>query len=456
MDSNITAAETLFFQGTEYLEAGAYADAERCLKSALQLFPDFAQAHANLGLTLEKQKDFPQAEACYLKAIEINPEHAESHLNLGVLLAHQKQFEAAEASLQRALTLKPHLAETWSNLGVLYAATKRELEAERCHRTALFLDPECAMASFNLSYLLLLQGRFEEGWQRLELRDWYQSLANYLTMPRWTGESLAQKSLLISYEAGHGDVIQFCRYSAQLKAMGASRITLICHPPLKALLATLEGIDELIDYNAAIPPSGWDYWTPLLSIPDYCQTRLNNIPAALPYLSAAPERVAKFVGAIPKQGLRIGLVWKGNPNFENDADRSLPSIEVLAPLWGVTGVHFISLQKGEGENEQPPGPMLAMASEIGDFADTAAIISCLDLVICVDTAAAHLTGALGMPCWVLLPAYKSDWRWLKERCDSPWYPDVMQLYRQSAMGDWGPVVQQLARDLKARVEETKI
>jgi hypothetical protein len=196
-----------------------------------------------------------------------------------------------------------------------------------------------------------------------------------------------------------------------------------------------------------MPAEGWDCWTPMLSLPLHCGTRLNSIPATLPYLQAMPERRARWQARLPTQGLRVGLVWKGNPRFENDADRSLSGLELLAPLGAVAGVQFISLQKGEGEDQarHPPAglSLLHLGSEIEDFADTAAIVAGLDLVICVDTAVAHLAGALGRPCWVLLPHYKTDWRWLEGRSDSPWYPGLLRLFRQGPGEDWTAVVEEV-------------
>jgi hypothetical protein len=308
------------------------------------------------------------------------------------------------------------------------------------------------MASFNLSNLLLRQGRFEEGWSRLEARNLCVSQVAGLSMPRWRGEPLDGQSILVVYEAGFGDVIQFCRYVTQLKSQGAAFITLLCHPPLKTLLKSLQGVDEVAGFDEVISPSGWDVWTPLLSIAHYCKTRLDTIPAKIPYLHAPPDLVEKWSAALPERSaLRVGLVWRGNPLFENDADRSLPGLEVLAPLGAVSGVTFISLQKGEAENEvcltglsliKPDRPLV-------NFAETAALVSHLDLVISVDTAVAHLAGALGKPCWLMLPEYKTDWRWLNERPDTPWYPGVMRLFRQTQMGDWTDVISEVVRSLAA-------
>ena len=437
-------AEELFFQGNRHMSEGDIGRAENCFRQAIQLIPEFAEAYTNLGLLLEKKNDPAAAESCYRRSIELDQSYSQTHLNLGALLAKQKRFNEAELSYAHAIVLDRGSPAGWSNLGVLYACTKREAEAEQCYRTAMSLAPSYATARFNLSYLLLRQGRFEEGWSCLEYRGWRSGLADHLQCPLWQGEVLVGKSILIGYEAGHGDMIQFCRYAAILKAQGAASVTLICHPALKALFTSAAGVDDLIAINEPVPASGWDYWTPLLSIPHYCNTRLDSIPADIPYLHAPAELIEKWAALLPQKGLRVGLVWKGNPLFENDADRSLPSLDILAPLGSVANVNFVSLQKGAGETEasHPPGglPLTHLGSQLGDFADTAAVVMNLDLVISVDTAVAHLAGALGKPCWVLLPDYKPDWRWMADRADSPWYPGTMRLFRQPAMGDWAAVV----------------
>jgi Flp pilus assembly protein TadD len=437
-------AEALFYQGSRLMEAGDATNAEACFGLAVKIAPDFAEAYANLGLLLEKRLDTEAAEMCYRLSIELDPSYAETHLDLGALLASKKRFAEAETAYKQAIALSPDSPVGWSNLGVLYACMKREAEAEQCYRTAMSLDDGYAMARYNLSYLLLRQGRFEEGWACLEARNWYAAWAAKLQCPRWQGESIVGKSILIGYEPGHGDMIQYCRYAAVLKQHGAAAITLICHPALKALFATLEGVDIVLSFDDRLPSSGWDFWTPPLSIPHYCKTRIDSIPATIPYLQAEARRVEKWAALLPKDGLRVGLVWKGNPLFDNDADRSLPSLDVLAPLGKAAGVNFISLQKGEGEDEaiQTPGGLhlIHLGSQLTDFADTAAVIANLDLVICVDTAVAHLAGALGKPCWVLLPDYKTDWRWMADRTDTPWYPGTMRLFRQPTMGDWNSVV----------------
>lgn len=448
------SAEILFFEGNRQLAAGDFPGAEECFRQALSLNPDFGEALANLGWLRERVGAVDEAEACYRRAAVLDPGMIQNSLNLGVLLTNGKRFDEAESVYLQVLKQVPDSPAAWSNLGVLLACLKREVDAEACYRTALALDDSYAKARFNLAYILLRQGRFEEGWHCLEARDWYAMLDRHFTCPRWRGESLAGKSVVIGLEAGHGDMIQFCRYVPLLKSMGADRVSIVCHPGLNVLFASLSGIDEVLSLDDEVPSSGWNFWTPPLSLPYYCQTRLDTVPAPIPYLAAEPGRVERWRLAMPAHGLRVGLVWKGNPRFENDADRSLPSLDVLVPLGSVAGVQFVSLQKGAGEDEArcpPPGlSVLAFGHTLEDFADTAALVSCLDLVICVDTAVAHLAGALGKPCWVLLPDYRTDWRWLSGRADSPWYPQQMRLFRQPPGGGWTAVVDAVVEALKIR------
>jgi hypothetical protein len=245
-------------------------------------------------------------------------------------------------------------------------------------------------------------------------------------------------------------MIQFCRYLPQLKAHGAARITLVCHAALTPLFGALAGVDAVYGNDGDAPLAGHDYWVYPLSLPYFFRTDLDSIPATIPYLHAPPERIAAWTPRMPADGLRVGLAWRGNPAHENDADRSLPALATLAPLADIAGINWISVQQGHGADEArtpPPGMTLHdLGSTIADFADTAAIIAQLDLLICVDTAVAHLAGALGVPCWLMLNDYKTDWRWLATRTDTPWYPG-MRLFRQARAGDWAAVVDAIAREL---------
>lgn len=464
-----TPAETLehlFTQGNQYLAAGNMAAAATAYRAALAIDPTQAALHGNLALALDEAGDAQAADHHYRQALALEPEQAQLWINHGVLLLQGKRLAEAEAALRQALALAPQDASALSNLGVLLAQQYRDQEAETTLRTALRLHPTHRNAAYNLGYLLLRQGRLEEGWLRLEQRDRHgalaERLARQLPCPRWQGEPLQGRSLLIALEAGHGDMVHFCRYAALAKAAGARRVTVLCHPALVSLFATLDGCDQALPFDQQLPgggnglPSDFDYWVPPLSLPYLFATRPDTIPATLPYLHADPARVARWAPRLvtPPGVLKVGLVWKGNPNFENDAERSLPSLAALAPLGQTPRVAFFSLQKGAGEDEAKTGPaglaLTPLGGELQDFADTAAVITQLDLVITVDTAVAHLAGALNKPCWVLLPWYLPDWRWFQGREDSPWYPGVMRLFRQPAMSDWPSVVTRLEEALRDR------
>jgi Flp pilus assembly protein TadD len=456
VSKSLVSVEELFIEGNRLMTTGDARKAEACFRELIRLLPDSAEAHASLGLLLDKQGMVGEAEHHYRHSISLNPDQGDIHLNLGMLLAKQKRFEEAEAHYRQVVELIPDSAVAWSNLGVLQACRKQETEAELSYRIAIAINPDHRLAYFNLSYLLLRQGRFEEGWRCLEMRDWYGQLEKNIPCPRWQGEPLQGRSLLISFDAGHGDMIQFCRYAKVLKARGAARITLVCHPALKTLFTTLDGVDTVLAFDETLPPAEWDYWTPPLSIPFYCRTRLDSIPVDIPYLRAdrkLAERWSSVMsGECGPSDLRVGLVWKGNPRFENDSERSLPDLKALEPLGTIEGVRFFSLQKGAGEDEAAnlPAdlPLVNLGPHISDFADSAAIVANLDLIISVDTAIAHLAGAMAKECWTLLPDYMTDWRWLTGRTDSPWYPGVMRLFRQPRMGEWATVIAEVHSELQ--------
>lgn len=444
--------DTLFHTGVRLMNDGDAAGAEHAFRAAIAVDPDISAAHINLGLLLAQRAAWVDAEQHYRIALALAPDQLHGYLHYGVMLAAQHRFEQAEQAYRHALAIDPTAPAVLSNLGVLLACTARETEAEACYRAALAAAPDYRNASFNLAYLLLRQGRYDEGWAAFEARDWYARLARHFDFPRWHGEPLAGKTLIIGFEAGHGDMIQFCRYAAQVKAQGAAHVAIVCHPGLKRLFTRVQGVDAVFGFDDDVPRTGYDFWTPPLSFPLIFGTRVDTIPAALPYLHADPAKVVTLapLTRTAERTLRVGLAWQGNPRFENDSERSLASLDVLAPLGDVPGVRFFSLQKGAGGlrvDQPPPFALTDLAPHIDNFDDTAALITQLDLVIAVDTAVAHLAGALGKPVWVLLPAFKTDWRWLTERTDSPWYPHVMRLFRQHAAGDWLDVVAALTAAL---------
>ena len=450
-------AEQLFFDGNRHLAAQEYSSAEACFREAVTLAPQLAAVHANLGWLLARDSADEEAEACYRRALSLAPNEIQILLNYGAFLAARGRLREAEGIDVRAIGLEPGSAAGWSNLGALFAQMNRFDDAEGCCRMSMRLDPGYAKARINLAYLCLRQGRFEEGWEHYEWRTWQSALGAAVDAPRWAGQPIEGKSLILGHEGGFGDMIQFSRYVADLKQRGARRVALLCPPPLERLFASLAGVDEVLSSQDAPPRLGWDFWSSPMSAPFHFRTRIDSIPAALPYLHADAAAVARWRQVLPDEGLRVGLAWHGNPKFENDAARSIPSLDLLAPLAAVAGATFVSLQNDAVDNRSAQVRaalrLAEPACKARDFADTAAIIANLDLVIAVDTAVAHLAGAMGKPCWILLADHMTDWRWLTERNDSPWYPGAVRLFRQQVRGDWPAVMARVAAALARFVRE---
>ncbi|MFZ2267709.1 MAG: tetratricopeptide repeat protein [Azonexus sp.] len=419
---------------------GRNAEAEAVYRQGLAVLPDEAILHSNLGLLLEKLGRLAEAESLQRQAFALSPAMAEINCNLAGALLKLGCHAEAESLYRAALRLKPELANAHANFAVLLTECGRLSEAEACFRRALALQPDNLQTRTNLGELLLMQGRLAEGWPLYESRQMVaagQRAGPPPPCPQWQGEPLAGKAIIVLPEQGLGDEIQFGRYLAWLKAQGPARLTLVCRPSQQALLETLAGPDQVVSSLEAEPClAQHDFWVFLLSLPRHAGTTLATIPAGIPYLFPDPLRQARFAPELAGEGRRVGLVWKGNPRHGNDAERSLPGLEVLAPLWSLAGLRFFSVQKSELDLPRPPDlPLTDLAPLIGDFADTAAILSQLDLLIAIDTSVAHLAGALGVPCWLLLPCHKTDWRWFQQRSDSPWYPSL-RLFRQEAPGDW--------------------
>lgn len=451
--------------GALMVTLGRLSDAEQSCRLALALQPHSSLAHASLAHVLILQNQLPQGESHYREAVALDPGNVPLLEHLGAVLHRQNKFAQAEAVYRRVLALDPQDWNTWGNLGVVLDNLNRVSEAESALRTAYALRPQSPDIRFGLAFVLLRQGRLAQAWPLYESR--YDPLRQTLTRwpvptalnyPQWQGESLQGKSLVLWQEQGFGDMIQFARYLPRLKALGASRIVLVCQTPLKPLFEGLPHVDAVVGtgktatMDDAQALAGYDYWTLIMSLPHLLGTAtFDDIPAAA-YLQPDPARLARWRRRLDGlDGLKVGLAWKGNAQHLNDANRSLSSLRALAPLWQVPGVRFVSVQKGQGEEEacQPADdqPLLHLGSDIVDFADSAAIIAQLDLLICVDTAAAHLAGALGVPCWVLVPSEGTDWRWMLDGDTSPWYPGTMRLFRQATPGDWNGPVEQLRQAL---------
>ncbi len=419
-----------------------------------------APSWANLGMVLEDQGELDAARRAYEQAIALDPSLCAPHLHLGQWWMHSRDPQGpaqAEHWLQHAARLQPDAPGAWSSLGALLSCLRRDADAEACLRHAMALDPAYRGARFNLAYLCLRQGRWAEGWACLEARPSTQSLTRHLPWPQWAGEPLQGRRLLIVNDAGHGDLIHFWRYRHRLHALGAAEVAWMVQPPLMPLLQAQPGVGPLWSLEGGLPDGADapDVWAPLMSLPWLCGDD-GDWPAALPYLTV-PAATAPT-----PHPFTIGLVWHGSARHENDAERSLPDVALLAPV-----VHAAQARGWRVVNLQPEahvGPAARGGATVGaggavrgllpgpplaDFADVAQALQGIDLLITVDTAYAHLAGALGRPVWVMLPHWKTDWRWLDGRSDSPWYPGVMRLFRQAQRGDWAAVMDDVARALMA-------
>jgi tetratricopeptide (TPR) repeat protein len=380
------------------------------------------------------------------KAVARDPGHAQAHLNLGNAHLDLDHFAAAEAHLRRAIALAPALPEAHASLGFLLTSCGRLAEAVAACDEAIRLRPDFAQAYWNRSFAELLAGDYARGWDDYEWRkrhDRFGKCFCRLSGPEWRGEALAGQRLLVYAEQGLGDTIQFARFLPLLNERGA-RVVLACAPSLLALLAQLPV--ETVAKTATLPSC--DLWVDQMSLPRLLATGAESIPAASGYLAADPCRVAAWQARLPP-GPLVGLVWAGNPGHSNDARRSLPVARLAPLLAACPSVRFVSVQAGANSGEALQLGLDDNAAALTDFAETAALVDALDLIVTVDTSTAHLAGALGRPVWVLLP-YAPDWRWLVGRDDNPWYAS-MRLFRQRAPGDWADVVEHVAADLsKAR------
>jgi tetratricopeptide (TPR) repeat protein len=424
-------------RGIALRQAGQHAEAADHLRAAVALAPDEVDAHVQLGLCLLALGDPQAAASGFAEAIRLRPETAAAHNNLGLALMRLGRFAAAEQCFHEAMRLAPDRPMSHVNLGNLLRGTARLDAAEACFRTALRLQPDHKEAHYSLGSLLMISGRLAEGWPEME---WRAGCFPQRELPgtAWHGEPLDGRVLLLYSDQGFGDAIQFCRYVPALAQGG--NVVLEVPTWLTRLMASLDASGTIVARDAMLP--AYDVQCPLSRLPLIAGTTLENLPASVPYLHADAEATAAWRQRLaPLQGLRVGLVWAGNPAYPDDRRRSVP-LAALAPLASVPGVVFVSLQKRLGalEAEPPPGMVLHdWTGELADFADTAALVSALDLVIAVDTAVAHLAGALGRPVW-LLNRYDTDWRWLLDRDDSPWYPTLRQ-FRQTGPDGWDAPVQ---------------
>lgn len=443
------APDVALFQanlGEMYRLAGrpdlAIAHGER----ALVLRPDYPEALSNVGIAHYDRKDYERALVCHRRAAEMKPDFAPAHGNLGNTLHALKRFDEALPCYRRAVELDPGFAEGWSNLGITLQNTGRYDEAISALRRAVALDPKSANAHSGLGILLLMRGDMAEGWAGYEwrLKSTEVRLPYHPQRP-WQGESLQGRRIDIHAEQGFGDTLQFARYVRLVAARGAT-VTFHVQQGLAGLMRqSLPGIEVLGDRSAAT--SLPDCECALLSLPHLFGTRIETIPASVPYLHADAAGAARWRARFAAlAGIKVGLVWAGNPEHANDQRRSI-DLASLAPLFDVPGASFVSLQVGPraADIAEDRAALLDISADLVGFADTAAALAALDLVVTIDSAVVHLAGALAKPTWLLVP-WVSDWRWLRHREDSPWYP-TLRLFRQIEGRAWREVAAQVASEL---------
>ena len=432
---------------------GKLDEALDAYNGAIELKPGFADAHYNLANTLRDMNRLDQSIVAYKCALQLKPEYAEAHCNLGGVLRNRGRLEEAEKHLREGMRLRPDYADATNNLAITLQDQGRLDEALECFERAVELMPENYDVRYNKAMAHLLAADFDNGWHEQEARWKIKNAPRMMEKPQWMGEPLHGQRLLLHHECGFGDTIQFLRYVPMAAKRGA---TVIVDVPqnLIRLARLIPGVAAVSVTGGPLPE--FDLHCPMLSLPLAFHTDLNSIPGDTPYLSIPSEAKEKAATLDwPTHGLRVGLVWTGNPAFSRDQFRSIP-LEQLSSLFSVEGVHFYSLQIGPGSSqwEAYRSHVADLTPHIKDMADTAALLTQLDLLISVDTSVAHLAGALAVPVWTLIPA-APDWRWLTERKDTPWYPS-MRLFRQQKLAEWGPVVERIRLSLAAsqrRAEE---
>ncbi len=425
-----------------------------------------AEPHFHYALGCALQADDPEGAAeAYRRALSLDAAHAGAHLNLGCLLqeraemraaaaapqAVQRELDEAQSHFRAASELAPNHPGPWMNLGYAMERERRQEEALAYFERALAADAGLAEAHFNRSLALLALGRWRDGWPEYEWR-WQASgfPRPQFGRPEWDGSPLDGKTLLLYTEQGFGDAIQFVRFTTEAALRGA-RVVLRCAPELESLLGGVAGVSETIRADDPLPE--FDAHCSLLSLPRLLNVIREGRAARVPYLRAPDDRLQRW-GSVIKSGegeLRVGLVWASQPMATQIAPRKSIALDALAPLSTVRGVRFYSLQMGEAgrQGARPDSPLKItdLTAGIRDFADTAAVIANLDLTLSVDTAVAHLAGAMGRPVWTLLN-YAPDWRWYPDAPTTFWYPS-MRLYRQARRSDWARVIQRVADDLPA-------
>ena len=447
-----THAKALNNRGVALGDLDRNEEAVASFDRALALKPDFTEALVNRGLTLADLGRHTEAIADYDRALAVDPDHAEALFNRGTSLATLNRPDDAIASFDQALAARPDWADAHSNRGTALVSLNRQDVAIAAFQRAIAIAPDHPEANCNEALAWLRLGDFRRGLAKYETRWASPDLASQrraFAQPLWLGhEPLQEKIILLHAEQGLGDTVQFVRYAPLVARLGA-RVVLEVQPPLAALLSGIEGVSEVVGRGEPLPD--FDVHCPLLSLPLAFGTELDTIPATIPYIAAPAVGVAKWRDRLGETtSPRIGIAWAGSRSNRNDHNRSM-ALGPLAQAMQIPGIELVSIQKEISAEERELLRACSQIRHVGDgledFADTAAVMSTLDLVISVDTSIAHLAGAMARPLWLLVP-FAPDFRWMLEREDSPWYPTA-RLFRQPGIGDWDSVLARVRGELLA-------
>jgi Tfp pilus assembly protein PilF len=438
----------------EYYQAGNLHQAEHVCREILRMQPDNAEIYNNLGLILIEKGQPDEAIPCFHKAIQLNPNCVDAYYTLGVIFQDKMLFDDAIAWYTQALSFDPNRTDAYYNLGIAFRDTLNINEAIACYQNALRLNPELAAVHFNLSLALLLSGNYAKGWEEFEWRWKIDSLSPQRTFlrPQWNGSDIHGQTILLYAEDGFGDTIQFSRY-IPLVARCAAKVIVECQKELVSLMVSVEGIYNVVSRGDILPD--FDIQCSLLRLPYLFKTTMNSIPAEIPYIKPQSSLIEKWRNRIARDNakVKIGLVWSGSHREGKLRSRSCP-LELFSVLSELDDIVFYSLQKDISDSDtrylRDAFSFVDYMEEVVDFADTAALIENLDLVISVDTSVAHLAGALGKQVWTLV-SFPPDWRWMLHRKDSPWYP-TMQIFRQPSYGEWNAVIDSIIHKVRGLVE----
>ncbi len=475
----------LFRQGNVFREQGDFSQAVACYQKGLGIYPESTQLLNNLGLAFHGQNAYAKAIRCFAKSLAIDPACVEAHNNMANVYRDMGVWEVAIEKYRHALAIDPRntiinynlaiafhmqrdldwaaryyrnatahhppVADAHSNLGKLFQDGNRLREAIDAYTKAILLEPEHFDARFNRALAYLADGDFEKGWREYEWRfkrdRWKRVYPHRLAGLRWDGTPFPGKTLLVHGEQGFGDTIWFCRYLPMIKALGGKVVFEVRSELMTLMQQAFPGIDEFVPMSFDHPPAcAYDGYLPLMSSAKLFSTTVKTIPADTPYLHVSQKSRKKWAMRTKGKGLAVGLVWAAGKTHVHERSCSFKD---LLPLLDCELARFYGFQKGEDACQCAGinGRLDNLGAGFETFADTAGAIDCMDLIISVDTAVAHLAGAMGKPVWVLLP-YAADWKWFLDREDSPWYP-TMRLFRQTRAGDWATVVHRVLQELQS-------